>query len=474
VEASLQHSEADLAALRAFRDDFWLWATACVNTVDENEADRRKRLCKPFPRYDYLRQIAAALTSGRNVIVLKPRQMFASWLVTAYAVHRALFNPGERILVVSKREKDAWHLKQRADAILANLAPAISDVLDTRTEDNKGTIEFTGGSALHFLPASPSIGRTYTATVVILDELAFHPHADEMFTSLQPTLAGGGQCIALSTPNGVGGLFHELWSHAEERDFLPVRLNWNEHPHRDSEWYEKAVKPLGKRKAAQEYDCDFLQSGAVVFEAKHLSLSAARMTDEQRTQAIKTAYKQRVDSPFLIGVDVAEGSEDGDFSVASVLEKATGRQCETLRGQWRPDVFARKLKELADKYPGHVGVEKAGPGGTVILELERLGIADRLYRHREWDERGRKRVRFGWVTSTKSKPVMIEELEIALRNGDIRLSDKATADELLVYEWKDSASEHSGAPEGYHDDCVIALSIAWQMRKGYLGVKSVG
>jgi hypothetical protein len=70
---------------------------------------------------------------------------------------------------------------------------------------------------------------------------------------------------------------------------------------------------------------------------------------------------------------------------------------------------------------------------------------------------------------------MISELEGALRRGEVRVSDEETLRELQVYEYKDSAHEHSGAPSGYHDDRVIALAIAWQMRKAAgQGVRTIG
>ena len=48
-------------------------------------------------------------------------------------------------------------------------------------------------------------------------------------------LSTGGQCIALSTPNGVGNWFHKTWMDAEDHlnDFNFIRLHWTVHPDRD-------------------------------------------------------------------------------------------------------------------------------------------------------------------------------------------------------------------------------------------------
>jgi hypothetical protein len=473
MEAARHFSESEMRAAHQLATDFWLAATSCYRTMDEAEPNLALKLAKPFPRYDFLRRVAREFDQHKTCIILKPRQMFISWLCVAYALHKCLWNPGTRWLVVSKREADAFKLKARADVILQNLPPQLSALLDQRKEDNKGNIEFEGGSAIHFLPASPSIGRTFTASGVILDEFAFAPWAVEMLTSLQPTLAGGGQLIIPSTPNGVGNEFHTIWANAEERGFHKVKLDWRDHPERDQEWYSEVVKPLSRRMAAQEYDCDFLQSGAVVFDAEDLTLHK-QPTKEAIAAWNKEARRHRDDSPYFIGVDTADGLDDGDYSVATVLHKDSGKQVETLSGRLRPDIFAEKLIALAGRYPGLIGIEKASSGGTVILELERAGLRSRLYKHKEWDQKGRGKSRMGWITSSKSKPVMIAELEAAIRQGHLKVTDQATLDELRVYEYKDSASQHSGAPDGYHDDRVIALAIAWQMRKSNTaGVQSV-
>ena len=473
MDPAIRHRAAKIIGRLA--GDFWLFCRVAVRTFDENEKNPVLKMSKPFPQYAYLRKVAEAFEAERNVIVLKPRQMGLSWLVVAYAVWKTIMHPNERVLIVSKREKDSFHLRDRAVAILDNLPSVVRLTLDRRASDTRSEICFANGSAIHFLPASPSIGRTYTATCVILDEAAFLPDAERMYASLAPTLSGGGRLLALSTPNGVGGLFHTLWVNAKDRGFHRVELHWSDHPDRDQRWFDETSTNLSKRDVAQEYLCDFLQSGAVVFVSEHLRLIRDPMSDIERVEIIRSSQRQQQRHPFLIGVDVGEGHSDSDFSAATVLHNGGEEftQAETIAGRWRPDIFAERIAELASRYPGRIGVEKNGPGGVVILELERMGLRGRLYRHREWDQRGRIKTRVGWVTSTKSKPVMIGELEIALRNGDILLSDPDTLEELRAYEYTGSSSLYTSAPSGFHDDHVIALAIAYQMRKTGDGVKMV-
>jgi len=468
---SVPDEEAELHQRLSASFPFYL--AACVRTFDESRPDLASIA---WPAHDFIAPLVDDLVGGHNFAWLKSRQMLVTWLLVAWGTWRVLYGQRARILYVSKREKDAWHLGDRARAILDNLPEPVRE-LDVREVDNKGEIGFAGGAALQFLPASEEIGRTYTATEVFMDEAAFLPFADKMFTALKPTLSGGGRLGMVSSPNGVGGLFHRVYTAAPDNGFTPRRVHWRQHPGRDAAWYAEATKGMTTRMARQEYGCDFLQSGAAVFSQEDL-VQSPRPLRHEILAWLSQAEIEGDQSPFLIGVDVAEGTEDGDNSAIEVLHRATGRQVFSLAGRWRPDVFTEKLERVAQVYPGPIGIERNGPGGTVItLLMQRPRIAERLYRHREWDKEGKAKLTVGWATTSKSKPLMVNELEIAIRRRECLLSDgigDETRAELLVFEYKDTL-EHSGAPEGFHDDRVVALAIAWQMRKALLrGPRTLG
>lgn len=72
--------------------------------------------------------------------------------------------------------------------------------------------------------------------------------------------------------------------------------------------------------------------------------------------------------------------------------------------------------------------------------------------------------RLGWVTSAATRPVLVDQLEAALRLGEIVLHDAATVDQCQMFSWSDDGRPE--AQEGYFDDDVLALGIAWQVRRG--------
>jgi hypothetical protein len=68
-----------------------------------------------------------------------------------------------------------------------------------------------------------------------------------------------------------------------------------------------------------------------------------------------------------------------------------------------------------------------------------------------------------FVFTATTKPPLIESLALALARGEIKLP-KEDADELEAYEMKVSANTGRptySAPEGAHDDRVMADALAW-------------
>jgi hypothetical protein len=68
-----------------------------------------------------------------------------------------------------------------------------------------------------------------------------------------------------------------------------------------------------------------------------------------------------------------------------------------------------------------------------------------------------------WFTS-QSKGPLIEFLMMAFDQRRISiLDDQVQKNELDIYEYTigRSGNVSYNAPEGYHDDCVIALALAW-------------
>jgi hypothetical protein len=70
----------------------------------------------------------------------------------------------------------------------------------------------------------------------------------------------------------------------------------------------------------------------------------------------------------------------------------------------------------------------------------------------------------GYKFTNDSKKKLIEALMIAFEQARILiLNEKVQTNELDIFEYKigQSGTVHYSAPDGYHDDCVISLALAW-------------
>lgn len=166
----------------------------------------------------------------------------------------------------------------------------------------------------------------------------------------------------------------------------------------------------------------------------------------------------RLSRSYLIAVDMAEGLEHGDASIATVLSSA-GDHVATYGGFGiEPTDFAEKLAYLGRWYrDALIAVEAQSHGYSVMNELKRLHRYNKLYYRKTFDERVKKTSsKIGWYTSVKTKPLMIDTMWRLLRTGVIRSRDKDLLTELTTFR-KMPNGEMAGQP---HDDRVMSFAIA--------------
>jgi phage terminase large subunit-like protein len=186
-----------------------------------------------------------------------------------------------------------------------------------------------------------------------------------------------------------------------------------------------------------------------------------------RLQIFKS-LKELFDDEYVIGADVAEGLEIGDFSCAQVLSKKTGEQVAIWHGKTSPDEFASILVSMGKFFRNaDLAPERNFHGFAVVTRIREHFKYPNLFS--EYDASNLTKTssgknltkRYGWDTNAKTKPLMIQELSAFLRANHIIINDTATIDELITYVYdRDGKTE---AMAGCYDDRVMALAIALQV-----------
>ncbi|MBF0516516.1 MAG: hypothetical protein HQK97_05275, partial [Nitrospirae bacterium] len=166
---------------------------------------------------------------------------------------------------------------------------------------------------------------------------------------------------------------------------------------------------------------------------------------------------------YVIGADVAEGLASGDFSCAFVVERLTGRQVAIWHGHMDADLFGVLLINLGRLYnTACLAPERNNHGLTTILKIVEQRYP-RIYVEMIAEPPAKSRKRFGWLTSSSNKHLIIDNLVSEVRDGTSAIVSAETFDEMLTF--VQSADGKYGADAGAHDDRVMAAAIAKYVRK---------
>lgn len=452
---------------RCLVDPVYFIHTYCVLQADTGAG------LVPFRLFDYQADLLTTFQTHRQVIVLKARQLGVTELVAAYAVWKAL-SPYQTIVAISQGKDEASEIVRKARLCWEHLPPWLRPAIGN--PGKTASLEFAHGSRILPKPATQRAGRSFAAQLLILDEWAQQVFAEEIYAAAAPAASAGvNQLIGISTANGVDNLFHRQWLLATEgRGMHPVFLPWHSRPGRDAAWYDRTTETYTPAKKAQEFpstpDEAFVGSGRPVFDQAALSGISAGCLAPGSTTVLGAGTLRIWEQPmpnrrYVVGADTAEGLAHGDYSAAVVMDYADGTEVAELHGHWPPEVYAAHLAALATRYNrALLGVERNNHGHAVLLALTALEHYTHLYRHVEYD-RVRKTASqgpIGWQTSSKSKPIMIDGLATAIREGR-PFRNRAFVAEARTYAVLENGD--MGAQGALFDDRVVAYGIAEQLRK---------
>jgi hypothetical protein len=321
-------------------------------------------------------------------------------------------------------------------------------------------------------------------SLLIIDEAALIDEAEELWTSAQPTLSTGGNAIILSTPRGVGNWFHKMWTQAEENNptgketgknnFHPIKLPWDLHPDRDLAWREReGAKQGSPKKAAQEFDCDFLASGDNVVELSIVEFyKKTYMSEPIRAEGMHNALwvwqEPDYTQPYIVCADVARGDGE-DFSGCHVLNAATMEQCAEFKAQPGTKEYGHMLVSLATTYnQALLIIERENIGWATIQSVIDLGYPNLFYSSADLryvdvqrqltnkiDSQEKKMVP-GFSTNINTRKLVIAHLEQYFREKAVIIHSKRTLSELETFIWKNGKAQ---AMDGYNDDLIMSLGI---------------
>jgi hypothetical protein len=265
------------------------------------------------------------------------------------------------------------------------------------------------------------------AGIILRDRYLWENTLKPMTLDYNPDVIIGG------TPKG-GGLFEELFIKAKDN---PERAWAKSFTTYDNPFLKKAsidllASEMPETVRDQEIFGKFISDRGSVFKRIQESLGAMPLPHWQPGRA------------YYMGVDLAKHV---DWTVIVVIDD-TGKMVYFNRFNkldW--EYQQRVIIEAAKLYRAKVLIDSTGVGDPVFDALRSKGLG-----------------LDGLKITNESKKRLIEGLMLAFETTRIKIfDDQVLKDELRLFSYSVTASGllHYEAPEGYHDDCVIALALAW-------------
>lgn len=293
-------------------------------------------------------------------------------------------------------------------------------------------IHFDGGGSVRVQSGDNPDGlRGAGLDFLVVDEAAFC--SEDVWHVLRPSLSDKqGRALFLSTPRGRNWFWRVYQDGLDhlKAEWAGWRMPSQRNPYLAASEIEAAKQEMPERMFQQEYLAEFLEDYGTVFRNVTACLMEHKPTTWGRT---------------VMGIDWGKSN---DFTVITVMDRETRQVIEIDRFNeigWH--LQRGRIRALADKYhPDLILAERNSIGDPNIEELQRDGLPVE-----------------GFDTTAQTKAPLIDDLALALEQQTIGIPDHPVLiGELQAYEMErlPSGKFRYGAPEGTHDDCVIALALA--------------
>lgn len=193
-----------------------------------------------------------------RMLLLASRQSGKSSVAAALGLLVALLQPRSPVLLLSPSMRQSGELFRKVTDLFNALGrPAI-----VRAESAL-RLEFANGSRVVSLPGDEGTIRGFSGVAMLIIDEAARVN-DALYYSVRPMLAvSQGRLVALSTPFGKRGWFHDEWHN--DTDWKRVRITAEECPRISKEFLDEERRALGERWYRQEYLCSFESTTDAVF-----------------------------------------------------------------------------------------------------------------------------------------------------------------------------------------------------------------
>lgn len=461
-------------------DTYAMWLAGALLRIRDREGVERGLVANAAQRTFEQRR-------GQRNIVLKARQMGITTWVAGRFFLKTVTTRGVLTVQVAHTRDAAESIFRTVQRFWEYLPQEVRRGALRRSKANAGQMIFPElDSEFRVLSASDeNAGRGLTIHQLHCSEVSRWPgDAAATLAGLRAALVPAGELVLESTPNGAYGAFYDAWRAAEERRMTRHFLPWWMEPAYVSEpvqdlrederelvethgltaaqigfrrGLEASYRGLRAQEFAEDAETCFRSSGSCCFDLEVVERRLRQVGDAvevRRGGALQVWLPPVLGKTYVVAVDTAGGGADGDFAAVEVVELLTGMQCAELRQRLSVLELAKAAAELAREYGGALlVVERNNHGAGVLAYLDSVERYSHVYAQGGVA---------GWLTTAGNKPAMIGRLGALLVEQPGLFLSKRLLGECRTF--VSQAGGGSGAANGAHDDCVMAMAMAQAVR----------
>lgn len=386
------------------------------------------------------------------------RQVGKSTVTGVLALHKAYFNPGFTILVVSRTKDQAMELVYRMRKFLNTSRFTTWKTTISKKQENKREITLqseTKGieSRIIVVPATDA-ALGYSANIVIGDEAARWEEGDRVFTEvIEPTVTWTqGDIYLLSTPAGRMGFFWDCYNMRDEWEVY--QFDWHVNPFLTDHDMEIKRKMHTALSYSMNYDAKFVMSHSSYFTPEEINKSLSS----------EAGQGWKFESPVVVGVDFGKVNDNSVIYIGCIEDprkppneqtiKVLDRRVKPLGTDY--STILAELKAISDQMKPSVMVLDVTSGETPSDLLSSQGVSVEPFKF-----------------TIQSKINIMNNLKVLMQQGRIKLpNSKDLINQLECFEYtlsdinQDRMKLH--AADGQHDDEVDALALmAHGLSKGF-------
>lgn len=308
------------------------------------------------------------------------------------------------------------------------MANRLRPVLKSENKTEKRLELITGGVIEFWTLDTPDPGRSRKYHRAVIDEAGIVRNLNTIWQqAIRATLADyRGHAWFYGTPKGRTHDFSTMFAKGESREdgWLSFRAPTRENPYIPADEIEAARRDMPEAAFLQEFEGVPADDGANPFGLTAIAHCVKEMSTEP---------------PAVWGWDFARAQ---DWTVGIALD-AYGNVCRLIRTQADWDEQFRTIAEATRGVP--CAGDATSMGGDIVMQtLQNMGVSMSPY-----------------PFTAKSKQELMQRLKGAIFGKQITFPEGVIRSELDTFSYEYTAhGVRYTAPEGLHDDCVMALALA--------------